>query len=194
MIRICEMTADNLPSESEIVNKPDSVCPVRWAADVCNTARLATCGKGVFCRDGLRQLYLIAEDIASDKGSLEDIDLLNRLCDNIMRGNDCELSYKAAKLMKLSLTNYEAEWKAHILRKRCKAGVCQAFAKNAPVVAPAAEGGRRRRGGSAAAQNAASNEESTVCCPWEERIESGKFPMHPAIAVAPFKRRRRSGK
>ena len=76
MIMNCAKTAEILPSIDEILNKADDVCPVQWAVNVAETAMKNTCGKGTFCRDGLKQLYLIGKDITLDKGTMEDIELL----------------------------------------------------------------------------------------------------------------------
>ena len=127
MIKNCEMTAAGLPAAEEIINKPESVCPVQWAADVAHQAHQSTCGHDVFCRDGLNQLYLIIQEICNDRGAVEDLDLLHELCDTIMMGAGCELSYKAAELVKTSLDTYGEEWRAHIGRKKCSAFQCKPF-------------------------------------------------------------------
>lgn len=92
MIMNCAKTAEILPSIDEILNKADDVCPVQWAVNVAETAMKNTCGKGTFCRDGLKQLYLIGKDITLDKGTMEDIELLQELCQTMYIAADCELS------------------------------------------------------------------------------------------------------
>ena len=76
MIKNCAKTAEILPSVDEIINKADDVCPVQWAVNVAELAMKNSCGKGTFCRDGLKQLYLIGLDITLNKGTMEDIELL----------------------------------------------------------------------------------------------------------------------
>lgn len=129
MIKNCAKTAEILPSIDEIVNKADDVCPVKWAVDTVELAMKNTCGKGTFCRDGLKQLYLIGKDITDNKGTMEDIELLQELCATMYIAADCELSGKAIELFQASLTNHYNDWTAHVLRKRCKAGVCAGMAK-----------------------------------------------------------------
>lgn len=170
MIKNCAKTAEILPSIDEIKNKADSVCPVKWAVDVVELAMKNTCGKGTICRDGLKQLYLIGKDITMNKGTMEDVELLQELCVTMYLAADCELSGRAIELFKTSLELHYNEWTAHILRKKCKAGVCTAFPKAAipgmdllggssttanrrrkPAAAveetPAPAANRRRRGG-----------------------------------------------
>lgn len=129
MIKNCDKTAEILPSVDEILNKADNVCPVQWAVAVAELAMKNSCGKGTFCRDGLKQLYLIGKDITLNKGTMEDIELLQELCQTMYIAADCELSAKCVELYKASLDNHYNEWTAHVLRKRCKAGACTAFPK-----------------------------------------------------------------
>lgn len=124
MIMNCAKTAEILPSIDEILNKADDVCPVQWAVNVAETAMKNTCGKGTFCRDGLKQLYLIGKDITLDKGTMEDIELLQELCQTMYIAADCELSGRCVELYRTSLETYYNDWTAHVLRHRCKAGVC----------------------------------------------------------------------
>ena len=121
--------AQNLPKEEEILQKPDNVCPVQWAVAVCKQAHQDCCGRGVFCRDGLKELYLIAEEITNNRGSMDDIELLQSLTQQVMLGADCDAAYEGARLMKLSIDTYYDDWTAHVLRKRCKSGQCTAFPK-----------------------------------------------------------------
>lgn len=129
MIKNCEKTAEFLPSMDEIINKADNVCPVQWAVNVAELGMKNSCGRGTFCRDGLKQLYLIGKDITLNKGTMDDIELLQELCKTMYIAADCELSAKCVELYQASLEHHYNEWTAHILRKKCKAGACTAFPK-----------------------------------------------------------------
>lgn len=184
MIKNCAKTAEILPSIDEILNKADDVCPVKWAVGVAELAMKNSCGKGTFCRDGLKQLYLIGKDITLNKGSMEDIALLQELCSTMLVAADCELSGRAIELYKASLDNHYNDWTAHILRKKCKAGQCEAFPK-APVMGAAAQGGRRRRGGSVVVES-----DAPAAAVAAAQTEA---PAEAAESAAPVRRRRRSG-
>lgn len=129
MIMNCAKTAEILPSIDEILNKADDVCPVQWAVSAVELAMKNSCGRGTFCRDGLKQLCLIGKDITLNKGTMEDIELLQELCQTMFLAADCELSSTAIALFQASLNNHYADWTGHVLRKRCKAGVCAGMAK-----------------------------------------------------------------
>lgn len=186
MIKNCDKTAELLPSIDEILNKADNVCPVKWAVDVAETAMRNSCGKGTFCRDGLKQLYLIGRDITLNKGSMEDIELLQELCNTMLPAADCELSARCIELFKASLDNHYNDWTAHILRKRCKAGACEAFPKPAAMGGTAA-GGRRRRGGAVEVveESAAPAAQTAAPVPSAETAAPEEGAVH--------RRRRRSG-
>lgn len=185
MIKNCAKTAEILPSIDEIVSKADNVCPVKWAVDVAELAMKNTCGKGTFCRDGLKQLYLIGKDITENKGSMDDIELLQELCKTMYIAADCELSGRAIELFKASLDLHYTDWTAHILRKRCKAGQCEAFPK-APAMGAAAAGGRRRRGGAVVVEESAAPAASVT-------TTQADAPAEAAAEAGPVRRRRRSG-
>lgn len=143
MIKHCQQTAVTFPSPEEILHKPDDVCPVHWAMQAAETAMKNSCGRGTFCRDGMKQLYLIAKDITEGKGTAEDVELLQELCDTMSLVQECEMSARAIELYRLSLKEHEADWLAHVLRHRCRAGSCPGCTK--PVSAVSAGEGRRRR-------------------------------------------------
>lgn len=124
MKKICEITAETLPSVDEIINKAEDVCPVEWAAQVGRLAHQSVCGHGTFCRDGLYQMYLIPEDIMKGRGVPEDLDTLKECCDIIEFANECDLSVTTVKLVKASLENHHSDWYDHITRKRCKSLKC----------------------------------------------------------------------
>lgn len=129
MIKCCDRDSKILPDAEEILEKSEHVCPVKWAVNVAEKAMLHSCGKGTICREGIKQLYLIGKDIMLNKGTMEDIELLKELCKNMKLAADCELSAKCIELYQLSLDKYYNEWISHVLRKKCKAGVCEGFLK-----------------------------------------------------------------
>ncbi len=126
MKRICEQTAEGLPSLEEIRNTPAGVCPVAQAAAAIRRAHEQTCGRGTFCRDGLYQLYMIPEDIMSGRGSVEDLDMLRECADRIREADECELSVRCAEIIRTSLSCHYDEWLDHITRKRCRTLTCPA--------------------------------------------------------------------
>ena len=194
MIKNCEKKADILPSAEEILNKAEDVCPVKWAVEVAEKAMKNTCGRGVFCRDGMKQLYFIGLDITRNKGTMEDIELLQELCATMLVAADCEMSARAIELYKLSMDNYYNEWTAHVLRHRCKAGACEGFPK--PAAAAAGAGGRRRRAGGVVSESPAASAPAFDIPTGSGEEEAPAFKA-PQVKVEPTeggtRRRRRGG-
>lgn len=128
MIKMCEQKADILPSIEEIRQKPDHVCPVRWAYDVATTARLASCGQDTMCRDGLAQVRLLCEAVCTNNAQPSDLELLRSCCEVIKLAGGCEMCVRCVELVLESMNLYADEWNDHVgARKRCKSLVCNAF-------------------------------------------------------------------
>ena len=139
----CNLYAELLPELEEIINKPDTACPVAWALNAADTARMNNCGKSVMCRDGMQQLYSIILDITTEKGRSGDIELISDICAVIKDSQGCEIAAKAAALIHESAERHSGEWELHIRRKRCSALVCEGY--SAAPGPPAGAGGATQR-------------------------------------------------
>ena len=127
MKRICDISAESLNDLLDLSAKagPDTgVCPVQTSYLILKETLKDACGKGVMCRDGMRQCYLIVGDIVEGKGQEEDIELLKEILGVIIECADCDLSYTAASEVLKLLTAYEAEFEQHIKRKACSNLIC----------------------------------------------------------------------
>lgn len=123
----CKAYLVNLPSVSEIIDKPESICPVDWAKHVTYTAVHENCGKSVVCRDGIKQIYTIINDITQSRATSSDIDLLKDICETVMLYDGCIFAHEAAGMVLESINNHYDEWTKHILRKRCTALACKSY-------------------------------------------------------------------
>ncbi len=123
----CSLNVELLPELDEIADMREAFCPVNWALEIADTARMNHCGKSVMCRDGMNQLYVILRDIVSEKGRPDDLELLKDICRVIKRSEGCDIARKAAGLIYELLVRYEDEWDIHIRRKRCTALVCKRY-------------------------------------------------------------------
>jgi len=86
-----------------------------------------SCGKCAPCRDGLPRMLGILNGITEGKGTAEDIDTLNELCDVLTWGALCGLGTSAANPVLSTLKYFKDEYLAHIRDKKCPAGVCKAL-------------------------------------------------------------------
>ena len=86
-----------------------------------------SCGKCSPCRIGTKRLYEILEKITSGKGTLEDIDNLEALCISIKESALCGLGQTAPNPILSTLKYFRDEYIAHVVDKKCPAGVCKAL-------------------------------------------------------------------
>jgi NADH-quinone oxidoreductase subunit F len=100
-------------------------CAVDTARFFLDFTTRESCGKCTMCRMGTLQLLSILEDIAAGKATMEDLELLRQLSEDIKMGSLCGLGRSAPNPVLTTLRYFEDEYRAHILEKRCPALVCK---------------------------------------------------------------------
>ncbi|MCI6400912.1 MAG: NADH-quinone oxidoreductase subunit NuoF [Candidatus Fimivicinus sp.] len=86
-----------------------------------------SCGKCSPCRIGTKRMMEILEKITSGKGTLEDIDKLEELAYYIKQNSLCGLGQTAPNPVLATLKFFRDEYIAHVVDKKCPAGVCKAL-------------------------------------------------------------------
>ncbi len=86
-----------------------------------------SCGKCPPCRIGTKRMLEILDRITEGKGEVEDIAKLEKLAENIKTASLCGLGQTAPNPVLSTLHYFRHEYEAHILEKRCPAGVCQSL-------------------------------------------------------------------
>ena len=84
-----------------------------------------SCGKCAPCRIGTKRLLEILDKIIEGKGEMEDIDKLEELCNYIKSASLCGLGQTAPNPVLSTLRYFRHEYEAHIIDKKCPAGVCK---------------------------------------------------------------------
>ena len=84
-----------------------------------------SCGKCTPCRIGTKRLYELLEKITSGRGTLEDIDKMEKLCYYIKDNSLCGLGQTAPNPVLSTLRYFRDEYIAHVVDKKCPAGVCK---------------------------------------------------------------------
>jgi NADH-quinone oxidoreductase subunit F len=102
-------------------------CMVETARFFLDFTQKESCGKCTFCRIGTRQMLAILEDFCRGEGSLEHLDLLASLAEDIRLGSLCNLGKTAPNPILTTIRHFRDEYEAHILEKRCPAKVCTAL-------------------------------------------------------------------
>ncbi len=86
-----------------------------------------SCGKCTPCRVGTKRLLEKLEKITEGKGTLEDVDELEQLCYYIKENSLCGLGQTAPNPVLSTLRFFRDEYIAHVVEKRCPAGVCKSL-------------------------------------------------------------------
>jgi len=84
-----------------------------------------SCGKCTPCRIGTKRMYEILDKITKGQGTLEDIDKLEELCYHIKTNSLCGLGQTAPNPVLSTLKFFRDEYVAHVVDKKCPAGVCK---------------------------------------------------------------------
>ena len=84
-----------------------------------------SCGKCTPCRIGTKRLYDLLCKITDGKGTMEDLDTIEELCHHLKDSALCALGQSAPNPVLSTLKYFREEYIAHVVEKRCPAGVCR---------------------------------------------------------------------
>ncbi|MBR4910997.1 MAG: NADH-quinone oxidoreductase subunit NuoF [Clostridia bacterium] len=84
-----------------------------------------SCGKCTPCRVGTKRMLEMLDKITSGKGTLEDLDKLEELCLYVKANSACGLGQTAPNPVLATLRFFREEYIAHVVDKKCPAGVCK---------------------------------------------------------------------
>lgn len=88
-----------------------------------------SCGKCTPCRIGNKRLLELLEKITNGNGELKDLDEMEELCHYIKENSLCGLGQTAPNPVLSTLRYFRDEYIAHIVDKKCPAGVCKKLVK-----------------------------------------------------------------
>ncbi|KLU67324.1 NADP-reducing hydrogenase subunit HndC [Desulfosporosinus acididurans] len=88
-----------------------------------------SCGRCTACRVGTKRLHEILQKITEGRGTLEDLENLEKLCNIIKDTALCGLGQSAPNPILSTLKYFRDEYIAHIVDKTCPAGVCKSLLK-----------------------------------------------------------------
>jgi NADH-quinone oxidoreductase subunit F len=84
-----------------------------------------SCGKCTFCRIGTRHLLEILERLSRGEGREGDLELLQRLSEDVKNGSLCGLGKTAPNPVLTSLRYFRDDYEAHVKEKRCPGKMCR---------------------------------------------------------------------
>ena len=88
-----------------------------------------SCGKCSPCRIGTRRMLEILNKLTEGKGTMNDLDELEELAATLKSNSLCALGQTAANPVLSTLKHFRDEYIAHIVDKKCPAGVCKKLMK-----------------------------------------------------------------
>ena len=86
-----------------------------------------SCGKCTACREGLQQMRRFLADITEGRGTEGVLEELQELAEVVRDASLCQLGATAPNPVLSTLRYFRSEYEAHIVEKRCPAGVCKAL-------------------------------------------------------------------
>jgi bidirectional [NiFe] hydrogenase diaphorase subunit len=102
----------------------ETTCMVDMAKFFMEFCMSESCGKCVPCRVGTAEMYDLLDKITRGEATLDDLAMLEKLCDMVKSMSLCGLGQGAPSPVQSTLRYFREEYMAHIVDKHCPAGVC----------------------------------------------------------------------
>jgi NADH-quinone oxidoreductase subunit F len=116
--------AGSMMGSGGMIVMDEKTCMVDMARYYTTFLEGESCGKCLPCRECLRQMRYILDDITQGRGKEGDIELLGELCACLYDASLCQLGGSAPNPVMSSIRHFRDEYEAHIKDKKCPAGVC----------------------------------------------------------------------
>lgn len=107
----------------------EKTCMVNVARFFLEFTKRESCGKCVPCREGTDQMLSLLTDICEGRGTLKTLETLEELAKAVQKSSLCALGKTAPNPVLSTLKYFKDEYLAHVVEKRCPAGVCKALAR-----------------------------------------------------------------
>ena len=108
-----------------LVVMDQNTCIVEVARFFMNFTQYESCGKCVLCREGTKRMLEILQAIVEGRGKPEHLDHLREIGHAVQVGSLCGLGKTAPNPVLTTMEFFADEYHAHVVEKRCPAGVCQ---------------------------------------------------------------------
>jgi len=118
------MAAGSIMGSGGMIVMDDTSCMVNVARFFVEFCMTESCGKCIPCRAGTAQMYTLLSRICNGSATMNDLELLEDLCDTVKSASLCGLGQTAPNPVLSTLRYFRDEYIEHIVNKRCPAGVC----------------------------------------------------------------------
>ncbi|NLW56297.1 MAG: NADH-quinone oxidoreductase subunit NuoF [Firmicutes bacterium] len=121
------LSAGAMIGSGGLVVMDEDTCMVEVARFFMNFTQNESCGKCVPCREGTKRMLEILQRAVDGEGRPEDVELLQDLAEAVRDGSLCGLGKTAPNPVLTMLKYFKDEYIAHVVDKKCPAGVCSAL-------------------------------------------------------------------
>jgi len=119
--------AGSIMGSGGMVVMDEGTCMVDVAKYFLAFTKAESCGKCTPCRDGIRELHNILSRITAGRSEAKDLVTLEEIAGWVKTCSICGLGQTAPNPVLTTLRYFRDEYQAHVLEKRCPAGVCSAL-------------------------------------------------------------------
>ena len=119
------MAIGSMMGSGGLIVMDESTCMVDIAKFFLEFTVDESCGKCTPCRIGTKRMLEILEKITKGQATMEDLDRLEELCQHLKENSLCALGQTAPNPVISTLKFFRDEYIAHIVDKKCPAGVCK---------------------------------------------------------------------
>lgn len=102
-------------------------CIVAETEKRLSASRRISCGKCVFCREGLIQLQYMQKEITEGRGKADYLELTKEIGEAMCFSTPCTMGQTCAEIALTAVGQFAGEYEAHIKKKNCPAGICTSF-------------------------------------------------------------------
>lgn len=125
-----ELTLEEAGIENGVLQGlTDETCVVEYTENYLHSCRAQSCGKCVFCREGLIQLEEFHRDITQNRGKAEALALMAEVGEAMTYSTPCSMGQKSALLPLTAMQELREEYEAHVAGHRCPANSCLSFVR-----------------------------------------------------------------
>ncbi|MBS2040260.1 NADH-quinone oxidoreductase subunit NuoF [bacterium] len=114
--------AKSMAGSGAIVVMDEDTCAVGAALNLVEFFHEESCGKCSPCREGTQWLVQVLHRIEHGQGKMEDLKLLDEICESMLGKTFCPLGDSATVPVASSMRYFRDEYEHHIKEKCCKVG------------------------------------------------------------------------
>ena len=119
------LDAGSMMGSGGMIVMDHSTCMVDMSKHFIDFLMDESCGKCVPCRLGLKRMHAMLDRFSKGGGTVEELDEMVSLSEAVKDGALCALGGSAPNPVLSTIRYFRDEYEAHILGKRCPAGVCR---------------------------------------------------------------------